>query len=252
MNLDLKEEILFAISRYDYAYAYKLAQKLMGSSSIVTSLLAILAERRELNILPAMDEELKTALQTQSGFQLFCHTDLADEQLANYLYDLEAKLRNEQIIDFVRAVSPAIYRIFMRLIKLEIPDIEHFIHNSREASYDRWKFERMRESDYASLQVFHAESTVNSSSLTEMILQLNLSESVKESAQQLRELEKSVRNPLAHLIKPFDEEELHRTTGFSSQHFMELLVDLAQETGIVYQREPFYFDRANAVIESLL
>ena len=120
MDLDLKEEILFAISRYDYAYAYKLAQKLMGSSSIVTSLLAILAERRELNILSAMDEELKTALQTQSGFQLFCHTDLADEQLANYLYDLEAKLRNEQIIDFVRAVSPAIYRIFMRLIKLEI------------------------------------------------------------------------------------------------------------------------------------
>ena len=160
MNLDLKEEILFAISRYDYAYAYKLAQKLMGSSSIVTSLLAILAERRELNILPAMDEELKTALQTQSGFQLFCHTDLADEQLANYLYDLEAKLRNEQIIDFVRAVSPAIYRIFMRLIKLEIPDIDHFIHNSREASYDRWKFERMRESDYTVLQLFHAESTV--------------------------------------------------------------------------------------------
>jgi histidine kinase len=54
------------------------------------------------------------------------------------------------------------------------------------------------------------------------------------------------------LIKPFDEEELHRTTGFSSQHFMELLVSLAQETGIVYQREPFYFDQANAVIEALL
>ena len=110
----------------------------------------------------------------------------------------------------------------------------------------------MRHSDNTDLQNFHAESTVNSSSLTELILQLHLPETVKESAQQLRELEKSVRNPLAHLIKPFDEEELHRTTGFSSQHFMELLIDLAQETGIVYQRKPFYFDRANAVIESLL
>ncbi len=88
-------------------------------------------------------------------------------QLANSISTKEDKLRNEQIIDFVRAVSPAIYRIFMRLIKLEIPDIEHFIHNSREASYDRWKFERMRESDYAALQVFHAESTVNSSSLAD-------------------------------------------------------------------------------------
>ena len=140
----------------------------------------------------------------------------------------------------------------MRLIRMQLPDIDSYIHNSREASYDRWKFEKMRNSDHPVLQNFHTESTVNSSSLTELILQLSFPESVKESAGQLRELERSVRNPLAHLIKPFDEEELHRTTGFSSRHFMELLVDLAQETGIVYQREHFYFDLANEVIESLL
>ena len=52
-------------------------------------------------------------------------------------------------------------------------------------------------------------------------MQLDLPDSVKVAAQQLRELEKSVRNPLAHLIKPFDEEELHRTTGFSSHGFYE-------------------------------
>ena len=51
------------------------------------------------------------------------------EQLVNYLYDLEAKLRNEQLIDFIRAVSPAIYRIFMRLIRKQIPDIDSYIHN---------------------------------------------------------------------------------------------------------------------------
>ncbi len=39
---------------------------------------------------------------------------------------------------------------------------------------------------------------------------------------------KVVRNPLAHLIKPFDEEELHRTTGFSSQDFMKNLIDLCK------------------------
>ena len=253
MKVDVKEAILFAISRYDYAYAHKLAER-AGSSvqSDLVLLLEALAERRELNIQSMMNLKLKITGSDLADFQLFCHENEADEQLVNYLYDLEAKLRNEQLIDFIRAVSPAIYRIFMRLIRMQIPDIERYIHNSRGASYDRWKFEKMRNSDNPDLQNFHAESTVNSSSLTELILQLHLPESVKESAQQLRELEKSVRNPLAHLIKPFDEEELHRTTGFSSQHFMELLVDLAQETGIVYQREPFYFDRANAVIESLL
>ena len=253
MKVDVKEAILFAISRYDYAYAHKLSER-AGSSvqSDLLNLLEALAERRELNIQSMMNLKLEIIGSDLADFQLFCHENEADEQLVNYLYDLEAKLRNEQLIDFIRAVSPAIYRIFMRLIRMQIPDIESYIHNSRGASYDRWKFEKMRNSDNPDLQNFHAESTVNSSSLTELILQLNLPESVKESARQLRELEKSVRNPLAHLIKPFDEEELHRTTGFSSQHFLELLVDLAQETGIVYQREPFYFDRANELIESLL
>jgi len=247
MKVDVKEAILFAISRYDYAYAYKLAER-AGSSvqSDLVRFLEALAERRELNIQSMMNLKLEITRSDLADFQLFCHENESDEQLANYLYDLEAKLRNEQLIDFIRAVSPAIYRIFMRLIRKQIPDIDSYIHNSRGASYDRWKFEKMRNSDNPDLQNFHAESTVNSSSLTELILQLHLPESVKESAQ------KSVRNPLAHLIKPFDEEELHRTTGFSSQHFMELLVDLAQETGIVYQREPFYFDRANELIESLL
>ena len=253
MKVDVKEAILFAISRYDYAYALKLAEQAGKSTqSDLVRLLRALAERRELNIQSIMNLKLEITGMNPADFQLFCHENEADEQLANYLYDLDAKLRNEQLIDFVRAVSPAIYRIFMRLIRMQLPDIDSYIHNSREASYDRWKFEKMRNSDHPILQNFHTESTVNSSSLTELILQLDLSESVKKSAGQLRELERSVRNPLAHLIKPFDEEELHRTTGFSSQHFMELLVDLAQETGIVYQREPFYFDRANAIVESLL
>lgn len=118
--------------------------------------------------------------------------------------------------------------------------------------YDRWKFESLHASDNPILQQFHSESVVNSSSLTELIVQLDLPDSVKVAAQQLRELEKSVRNPLAHLIKPFDEEELHRTTGFSSQDFMKNLIDLASYTGIHYDQANFYFDQANAVMEKLL
>ena len=161
-------------------------------------------------------------------------------------------MRNEQIIDFVRAVSPAIYRIFMRLIQLKIPDITNYIHNSKESSYDRWKFEDLHASDNPILQEFHSESVVNSSSLTELIVQLDLPDRVKVASQQLRELERSVRNPLAHLIKPFDEEELHRSTGFSSQDFLKNLIDLASYTGIHYDQAHFYFDQANAVMEELL
>ena len=248
----LHDEWLYDLQNYHYSRPLRSIKQQEEVPDLLVSLLQLMAERRELNIQPIMNQKLKTDLLDATGFQLFWHENPEEEQLANYLYDLEAKLRNEQIIDFIRAVSPAIYRIFMRLIKLQIPDIADYIHNSKESSYDHWKFDKIRASDNPALQQFHSESAVNSSSLTELILHLDLPDSTKDAAKQLRELEKSVRNPLAHLIKPFDEEELHRTTGFSSQHFMELLVSLAQETGIIYQREPFYFDQANAVIEALL
>ena len=234
----LHDEWLYDLQTYQYSRALRSAKKQKGVPELVLILLQLMAERRELNIQPIMNQKLKTDLLDATGFQLFWHENPEEEQLANYLYDLEAKLRNEQIIDFIRAVSPAIYRIFMRLIEMQIPDIADYIHNSKESSYDHWKFDNIRPSDNPALQ--------------QLILLLDLTDSTKDAAKQLRELEKSVRNPLAHLIKPFDEEELHRTTGFSSQHFMELLVSLAQETGIIYQREHFYFDQANAVIEALL
>ena len=248
----LHDEWLYDLQTYQYSRALRSAKKQKSLPELVLTLLQLMTERRELNIQPIMNQKLRTELLEATGFQLFWHEDPEEEQLANYLYDLEAKLRNEQIIDFIRAVSPAIYRIFMRLIEMQIPDIADYIHNSKESSYDHWKFDKIRASDNVAFQNFHSDSAVNSSSLTELILLLDLPDSTKEAAKQLRELEKSVRNPLAHLIKPFDEEELHRTTGFSSQHFMELLVSLAQETGIVYQREPFYFDKANAIMEELL
>ena len=73
MKVDVKEAILFAISRYDYAYAYKLAER-AGSSvqSDLVLLLEALAERRELNIQSMMNLKLKITGSDLADFQLFC------------------------------------------------------------------------------------------------------------------------------------------------------------------------------------
>ena len=119
-----------------------------------------------------MNQKLRTELLEATGFQLFWHEDPEDEQLTNYLYDLEAKLRNEQIIDFVRAVSPAIYRIFYAFDSVENPSILPTIFiTPKNPVGDRWKFESLHASDNPILQQFHSESVVNSSSLT-LIVQL--------------------------------------------------------------------------------
>ena len=41
-----------------------------------------------------------------------------EEQLANYIMDLEAKVKNGNIIDFVRSVSPILYRLFLSLVSV--------------------------------------------------------------------------------------------------------------------------------------
>lgn len=50
--------------------------------NLLVSLLQLMAERRELNIQPVMNQKLKTELLEATGFQLFWHEDPEDEQLA--------------------------------------------------------------------------------------------------------------------------------------------------------------------------
>ena len=52
--------------------------------------------------------------------------------------------------------------------------------------------------------------------------------------------------------KPFDEEELHRTTNFSSQAFLDKIIALATYAGVKYNKEKFYFDQVNDIIKSEL
>lgn len=217
-------------------------------------LLETLVERRELNVAYLYEHLGKMAeLTSRYGLpQLAQHQE--EEQLVNYLYDLEAKVKTGQLIDFVRAVSPMIYRLYLRLLKRSIPDLDSYIQNAKSDQYDRWRFDQMTKSGHPAIQAFISrkrDSRVTSSSLVDLMLETDLSEAVKTTSQRLRQFEKNVRNPLAHLIKPFDEGELHRTTGFSSQKFLADMLALARQSGLTYHDQPFYFDRVNQVILTL-
>lgn len=85
--------------------------------------------------------------------------------------------------------------------------------------------------------------------MSELLQYSHLPYDIKEIIRELRQFERSVRNPLAHLIKPFDEEELHRTTNFSSQDFLNKIITLASYAGIHYDRYHFYFDSVNELIK---
>lgn len=236
---------------YAYGPAWKIAEREANLSSMASYLLEMLKERRELNVAFLYShEEQNKAIEEQYGLKLYLNPQ-NEEQIANYIMDLEAKVKNAEIIDFVRSVSPILYRLFFRIAKQTLPELESVILNAKNDQYDTWKFHEMQQLKHPVFQAYVSERrtrNVTTASLLELLELTDLPKDTVLLMQNLRDFEKSVRNPLAHLIKPFDEEELHRTTKFSSKIFLENIILLAKKTGIHYQRQPFYFDQINDII----
>lgn len=250
-----KDTLTVLLDLYAYHQAWKIAEQSKLLSSEAHFLLEMLKERRELNVDYLFEHE-KDLRQLEERYQLRLLSNAYEEELlANYMMDLEAKVKNADIIDFVRAVSPILYRLFLRLAQQKVPDLKQFIHDTKSDQYDSWKFGEMVNSTNPFVQAFVSErrdSKVTSKSLADLIEVTDFSKAIKDTVAQLRQLEKAVRNPLAHLIKPFDEEELHRTTKFSSQIFLEKIIFLAQEAGVIYDTKDFYYDKVNQLIKAQL
>ncbi len=194
-------------------------------------------------------------IETKYGLALLMHQEERAEQLANDILDLQVKVKNAEMIDFVRAVSPILYHLYTRLMREQLPQLDHFITNAKNDQYDSWNFLAMQASSESLVKAFlsspRAKNVITSSLVEFLELTLWLQD-IKASIRQLRQFEKSVCNPIAHLIKAFDEEELYRTTRFSSELFLEQIIALAQFLSVQYPSSPFYFDQIDAVIKQIV
>lgn len=67
----LHDEWLYDLQTYQYSRALRSAKKQKSLPELVLTLLRLMAERRELNIQPIMNQKLRTELLDATGFQLF-------------------------------------------------------------------------------------------------------------------------------------------------------------------------------------
>lgn len=250
--MNQNETIGILLYVFAYNHALKIAEMDGRVSAEVHFLLNLMTERRELNV-DFIAQNLDRCRKIEKAYQVkLLQENLEKEQVANYIMDLEAKVRNQNIIDFVRSVSPILYRLFTSLLEAQVPELWTYIHNSKNDQYDTWKFDVLQNSSNPVAQTYVAQkrdSKVTSQSLVEFLELTDLPADLKQVIKDLRKLEKSVRNPLAHLIKTFDEEELARTTGFSSQDFLEKIIVLAEAVGVNYE---FNYLTVNQLIKDAL
>ena len=71
----LQDEWLYDLQTYQYSRALRSAKKQKEVPELVLTLLQLMAERRELNIQPIMNQKLRTDLLEATGFQLVWHED---------------------------------------------------------------------------------------------------------------------------------------------------------------------------------
>lgn len=253
----LLQPVSYLLDSYMYKQVHNiLLQESHQLDSDLEFFLTLLSERRELKLEKSFDDNQVRHFEEKYQFNLHENGSLDDELLANYLVELEAKSKTGDIIDFCRAVSPLFYRLLERLVLQKVPNLYSVVKKGKGTSFDKWETDLLRNHQSSVFQEFYAinknQSLVTSDSLVDFVSVLDYSDEIKEDVRVLRQFEKAIRNPLAHLIKPFDEAILARDTGFSSKNFLDLLAKLLYHTGVSYQREPFYFDRANEVLKRLL
>lgn len=252
----VSQSVAYLIDNYMYRQALQLLAQKETVSEEISFLLTLLAERRELKLTLSFDPSWNQYFIEHYAFALHQNDVQEKELLSNYLVELEAKSKTGDIIDFCRAVSPLFFRVLETLVLQKVPQLYSMVKKGKGTSFDKWLIDDLKVSPNPMFQRFYQinknQPIVNSDSLVDFIEILDYDNQIKSDVKTLRGFEKAIRNPLAHLIKPFDEEILARDTGFSSRHFLDLLVKLLQDIEVNYQRSPFYFDQANLVLIDLL
>lgn len=244
---------LFEVYAYSHALDLVTHQEIYLNEDFL-GLLSIMKCRTKLDIGPVFEDGKAKYYKDKYHFSLY-HNDYEEELIANYIMVLEVQLRIGDSIDFVRAVSPIIYRLFFRLVKQKIPNIEDYLFNAKDDRYDSWYLGKMTKSPSIILRKYASltkDARVTSKSLQDILSHCDLPLKIREIIDDLRRFERSVRNPLAHLIKPFDEAKLYSTTRYSSRDFLDKIIDLAIYTGVRYNKQVFYFDKANELLLKLL
>lgn len=134
---DLENTLHILLEVYAYNDAFRVAKSIPQFPLDALFLIELLKERRELN-LDFLSQHAKEVadIASQYGISLQVNDSIEEEQLANYIYDLEIKVKNGEIIDFVRSVSPILYRLFLRLIRKQIPNFDHYIRDAKNDQYE--------------------------------------------------------------------------------------------------------------------
>lgn len=151
-------------------------------------------------------------------------------KLFEYIQNVEIKYLRGEYADFIRSISPAVFELFMLILKMNGVNIDKLC--KKGAGKLKWdEISLKNEPDIYSVftnKPFKIDDYVKSVHLQKIIDSLNLDASIKERVEQIRTIEDKVRNKAAHEIIKIDEKYIKDVTDKTSTQICDILKQLFQ------------------------
>ncbi len=182
-----------------------------------------------------------------------------DRSIFEYVLTLDIKIKRHEYADFIRAISPLILELFVRVLKKEL-SID--IINYCQTDYNplKWKIEKLQsdENGRKIMEVLNDEyadkggfryGVVYSEHLKIIAEALLGNSDILSLMQDLRNVEEKVRNLAAHAMVSISDDEVRKRSGFTSIEIMSKIRKMCRYAGLNVKTDQWNdYDRMNNVI----
>lgn len=176
-----------------------------------------------------------------------------------YLAVLNIKIQKEEYADFLRALSPLFFVLMRKIIdrsnEIVLKDFIKEYNGLNNTLIEKWDSSKVLNNDILNSARVSSDKdrVVYTNDYVKIISQLNLNHNIKKLVNDIRYVEQSIRNTVAHNITYVTDEVIKRYTGKDARSIYILLKQLAKASGVPsVDKAEVVYDDLNVRIKKLI
>lgn len=248
LKLRNEEIIKQQIAAYDYRAALDVAKAMSSYSASHINLLEI-ANSRMLLDFSSVD---KLANREEFDFLPVKGSDY--RKIFEYALNMDIKYRRKEYSDFILRITPLIFTLFELVLRKTIKiDIADYTVGGKDNP--RWSISKLGSTEVMNALVKHSNGSftgqgfVYSNDLNSLIQEFSEDDKLKSLANDIRDIERNVRNIAAHQIVSITPDVIEKLTGFTGKQILDKIKALFGYTPIKVKKEDWNsYDRLNEEI----
>lgn len=240
-----KQMVQKLILSYDYPAAYKMVENSNVFSLKFRELLNAACCRLKLEY-----SKTKTIFR-KYGISIISDKNKNINDISEYLLLLKLKIHKEEYADFIRAITPVLVNLCSLYLKSRCDvDVTLYTEEIKE-DFLVWKREKLDGTDILTYLdnkygFLKDNSPLSSDSLIEIIYQKSHDSDVKLAVQNIRNVERDVRNSAAHTIVCITDKDIKSISSYSSKDIFDMLKRIFSSSGYSFDEKSY--DKMNDII----